>query len=296
MFRSLWLKQPITRLSAALASCKRPHAALHNERKETPPAALCCSPPCGVRAVSSRFVICKICTWKDLGRSWAGKDDDDDDDHDVFFRNWGWQYTTYGIVCTTVLQSHEVCIWDWVVSFAYGLPLPVWFVPTELLGVGLLKSRWRREASIVDSQQQWWCLSFAHMCLCFGCKAGFAWICLGALISTKVCWMLVTLPSCSAWRTWATRPWHGLTWMRGSVWCGLPPWSWMPCRYRRACITITFWWLRVQNRTLQVQNSAVCRSASMSWQELPPWFWERQNMTRRPPGKDVVLARVRMLV
>ena len=29
----------------------------------------------------------------------------------------------------------------------------------------------------------------------------------------------------------------------------------------------------------------------MSWQELPPWFWERQNMTRRPPGDDVVLAR-----
>ena len=231
LFRSPWLKQPVTQLSAALASCKGPYAALHNKRKETTPtAALCCSPPCGVRAVSSRFVVCEICTWKDL-KNEAGR---------VMMMMMMMMCFFLGIELDSAPLFVHRCftITSWRSYMRLGsqpcLRLPVCFVQTELLGLGLLKSRWRREASIVESQQQGMMLIICHtLCSCCGCKAGFCWKFLGALLATKVCWMLVTLPSCSAWTTWVTRPWHGPIWMRGNVWCGLPPSSWMPCRYRR---------------------------------------------------------------
>lgn len=79
------------------------------------------------------------------------------------------------------------------------LQLPVWFVQTELLGLGLLKSRWRREASIVESQQQGMMFIICHTCVYAVAvrlvSLGYVW---SALLAAKVCWMLVTLPSCSA--------------------------------------------------------------------------------------------------
>lgn len=92
--------------------------------------------------------------WK---RSWAGKDDDDDD---VFFLG-----IEVDSAPPTGLCVHCRFTITWRSYMRLGsqpcLRFTVWFVQTELLGLGLLKSRWRREASIVDSQQQWWFVPFA---------------------------------------------------------------------------------------------------------------------------------------
>ena len=98
---------------------------------------------------------------------------------------------------------------------------------------------------------------------------------------------IATLPSCSACGTWPRRRWRGHIWTRGNgpaLELGA-----VPLQEPQMCMVHI---CHCGDESLKMPRREVLRRVGkccwslMTWQELPPWFWERQNIASRHPGKE----------